>query len=194
MDRIVEGMIVQHFKRELVPNNEHSSKYLYRVLKFATHTETKDRLVIYQALYNDPDNGIREYDTFARPYDMFMSEVDREKYPDIKQTYRFEEVPLPESPFEIVQLPIEKEELKFPHIEGQAAEIFYNGRWLKGTIIAGYRFRDGIVSIQTEHGVISCGEARTELYRRPIEDMIEEDIDKAFQRKIVNDALKWVEY
>lgn len=187
MSRITEAMIVQHFKRELVPNKETSSKYLYRVLSFATHTETKEKLVIYQALYDDPDNGIAMFDMFARPYDMFMSEVDHEKYPDIKQKYRFEELPK-ENPFEI-----KTEELKFPHVEGQAAEVLYNGRWIKGTIVAGYRFRDGIVSIQTEHGVISCGEARTELYRQPIEDMIEEDANKVVQRILVDNALKLVE-
>lgn len=45
--------------------------------------QSKDDLVIYKSLYY----GRRPY---ARPYDMFMSEVDHEKYPDIKQKYRFE--------------------------------------------------------------------------------------------------------
>lgn len=80
---IREGDIVRHFKREWV--SEDTSEYLYKVLAFASHTETGERLVIYQALY-------APFKTCARPYAMFMSEVDREKYPDIRQKYRFEKV------------------------------------------------------------------------------------------------------
>lgn len=80
---IREGDIVCHFKREWV--SEDTSEYLYKVLAFASHTETGERLVIYQALY-------APFKTCARPYAMFMSEVDREKYPDIRQKYRFEKV------------------------------------------------------------------------------------------------------
>ena len=75
------GDIVRHFKREWVPEN--TSEYLYKVLAFAQHTETGEQLVIYQALYEP-------FKICARPYAMFMSEVDREKYPDIRQRYRFE--------------------------------------------------------------------------------------------------------
>lgn len=77
------GDIVQHFKREWVDKN--TSEYLYKVLAFASHTENGEPLVIYQALY-------APFKTCARPFDMFMSEVDREKYPDVKQKYRFEKV------------------------------------------------------------------------------------------------------
>lgn len=77
------GDIVRHFKREWVPEN--TSEYLYRILAFAEHTETDEKLVIYQALY-------APYKTCARPYTMFMSEVDRQKYPEAKQKYRFEKV------------------------------------------------------------------------------------------------------
>jgi hypothetical protein len=78
------GDIVQHFKRETISESEKSTgKYLYMILNFANHTETGEKLVIYQALYGD-------FKVYARPYEMFSSEVDREKYPDIKQKNRFE--------------------------------------------------------------------------------------------------------
>ena len=58
-------------------------------------------------------------------------------------------------------------EYKFPHIEGEKAEILHNGEWKQGVIVTGYRFRDGIVTIQTDDGQrIWCGETRKELYRK----------------------------
>lgn len=86
------GCIVEHFKRELCTREErleNPMKYFYYISDFATHTETGEQLVIYRALYNDKDNGIYIGKTFACPYDMFMSEVDKEKYPNIKRQYRF---------------------------------------------------------------------------------------------------------
>lgn len=77
------GDIVRHFKREWVSPD--TSEYLYKVLAFASHTETGERLVIYQGMYSP-------FKICARPYDMFMNEVDREKYPDVKQKYRFEKL------------------------------------------------------------------------------------------------------
>lgn len=84
-----EGDIVQHFKRETVKDQEHSMEYLYIVEAIATHTETNEKLVVYRALYKNEEKGIH-FNVFARPYDMFMEEVDHEKYPQIKQKYRFE--------------------------------------------------------------------------------------------------------
>lgn len=75
------GDIIRHFKRETLVNA--GTQYMYKILGEAEHTETGDRLVIYQALYGD--NKI-----YARPLDIFLSEVDRTKYPDIRQVYRFE--------------------------------------------------------------------------------------------------------
>ena len=82
---ILVGDIVQHFKREWVSSE--TSEYLYKVLAFAQHTETGEKLVVYQAMYPP-------FKICARPYDMFMSEVDREKYPKIRQKYRFEKIKL----------------------------------------------------------------------------------------------------
>lgn len=68
------GMTVRHFKGGV-----------YIIVGVATHTETDETLVIYKALY-----GKRE--TYARPIDMFLEKVDKTKYPDAKQEYRFETV------------------------------------------------------------------------------------------------------
>ena len=57
----------------------------YQVFDIAEHTETREKLVVYRALYG-------EFKTFVRPMDMFFSEVDREKYPEVEAKYRFEYV------------------------------------------------------------------------------------------------------
>lgn len=80
------GAVVQHFKRELMTAEERKAsptKYTYEILGTAMHTETEEALVIYRALYGDMK-------LYARPVEMFLSEVDREKYPEVKQKFRFE--------------------------------------------------------------------------------------------------------
>lgn len=80
MDRVIKiGKTYRHFKGnmykvlDIVHNSEESNDKEYK------------KVVIYQALYGDKLK-------WARPYEMFNSEVDHKKYPDVKQKYRFEEV------------------------------------------------------------------------------------------------------
>ena len=72
--------------RDLPRPNEiyrHFKGNCYRIMTLATETETGQTLVVYQALYGD-------YQMYARELSMFMSPVDKEKYPDVKQQWRFE--------------------------------------------------------------------------------------------------------
>ena len=62
---------------------KHFKGNLYKITAVAEHTETGEKLVVYQALYGD-------FKTYARPLSMFTERLSREKYPDAGQEFRFE--------------------------------------------------------------------------------------------------------
>ena len=72
MRKIKEKGIYKHFKGDY-----------YLVEEVAKDSETKEQVVVYRRLYG-------EGDLWVRPLEMFLSEVDHEKYPNVKQKYRFE--------------------------------------------------------------------------------------------------------
>ena len=56
----------------------------YLVEDIVIHSETKEKMVLYRPLYGE------KQEAYVRPIEMFLSEVDHEKYPEVKQKYRFE--------------------------------------------------------------------------------------------------------
>ena len=71
MRKLVVHGVYRHFKGNF-----------YIVEDVALDCETKEKLVIYRALYD-------EGQLWVRPLEMFLSKVDHEKYPEVKQKYRF---------------------------------------------------------------------------------------------------------
>ena len=72
MQKVKIKGIYKHFKGDY-----------YLVEDVVTHSETKEKMVLYRGLYGDCT-------LYVRPLDMFLSEVDHEKYPNVTQKYRFE--------------------------------------------------------------------------------------------------------
>lgn len=66
---VIKGQVYRHFKGDLI-----------KVLELAKHSETNEIMVVYE------HNGV----VWVRPYDMFVSKVDRKKYPDVLQENRFQ--------------------------------------------------------------------------------------------------------
>ena len=69
---VIKNRIYRHFKGDY-----------YLVVDICEHSETGEMLIIYRSLYGDGK-------LYARPYEMFISKVDRDKYPNVEQEYRFQ--------------------------------------------------------------------------------------------------------
>ncbi len=109
----VAGEFYQHFKGNL-----------YQIIGIAKNSETDEKMVIYQALYGS-------YDWYTRPLEMFMSRVDKEKYPNVLQEYRFEKCVPGESAVntekkdecERAEETVREEILRFLDAEGAAEKL-----------------------------------------------------------------------
>ena len=71
-------------KIEICKKYKHFKGHIYKVINIATDSETLEKMVVYE--------NILDGDVWVRSYDMFNSLVDKEKYPDVNQKYRFESV------------------------------------------------------------------------------------------------------
>lgn len=69
---IIKNRVYKHFKGDY-----------YLVLDTVINSETMEEMVLYQSLYGDGKK-------YVRPKEMFLSKVDKEKYPNVEQEYRFE--------------------------------------------------------------------------------------------------------
>ncbi len=72
MNQIIINRIYRHFKGDY-----------YLLVDIAKHSETGEDYVVYRKLYDDGS-------LWVRPLDMFMEEVDHDKYPEVEQKYRFQ--------------------------------------------------------------------------------------------------------
>lgn len=103
----------------------------YQIVAVAKHSETMQQMVVYQALYGD-------YGIYVRPLDMFLSEVDHVKYPEVKQKYRFAHIGVDE-----VVMP--EDSLAKKAVTNESKAILSDG-----TDVAGNEKKTGIIQTESD--------------------------------------------
>jgi hypothetical protein len=154
------GDLFQHFKG-----------MLYQIIGLAKHSETRELMVVYQALYGD-------YSMYVRPLAMFLSEVDKEKYPQVTRKYRFTKIDRNELQTNSTQseqterLDPNKVELK----EAKVTEIE-----VKPVVVTQTNAHESLVNADLMEFLDArdCGEKLEVLYniRKKIDDRIMSDIE-----------------
>lgn len=134
----------------------HFKGNLYRVLTIATHSETREKMVVYQALYGS-------YENYVRNLEMFMSKVDREKYPDADQEYRFQLIPavaMPETGATAGQAVVSQTAAGQAVASQTAVEQAVDGQATVGqTAVAGSAVSDGDSHTETNNQTSSTEQA-----------------------------------
>jgi hypothetical protein len=159
------GDLFQHFKG-----------MLYQIVGVAKHSETRELMVVYQALYGD-------YAMYVRPLEMFLSEVDKEKYPQVTRKYRFTKIDRSQlqagstqdkqtKAIELISAEPKAVELKT--VEAKEIEI-------KPAIVSDTNVQEGLVNADLMEFLDAkdCGEKLEVLYniRKRIDDRIMSDIE-----------------
>ena len=85
-NRMTNQITSEVYKERMVGKRyRHFKGSIYIVTDIAVHSESAECMVIYKSFENQSL-------VWARPLTMFLSKVDKEKYPDVEQEYRFEEI------------------------------------------------------------------------------------------------------
>jgi hypothetical protein len=89
MQEFKRNDIVKNFRREFLNENDHD--FIFKILYVADNTETKEKQVVYQAMFSNKMLGY-DYNVLITPLSKFTQEVNKNVYPNIKQKYVFEKL------------------------------------------------------------------------------------------------------
>lgn len=95
-ERLKIGDIVRSFKREIFDEKDYKefekNFYLYKIIGIAEDTQKEKTMIVYEALFTDIPAKIYKGKIFTETLSSFISKVDKEEYPNVRQTYKYEKV------------------------------------------------------------------------------------------------------